>query len=172
MRIYYGSAFNPPTRAHMEIIRRLSSNPNDQLYVGLADHPYKEFAYDGRQRREMLLAAMRCQGLARRGNVELVMQDERTWKFLSFSIPEKEMEAIALGEDEWNDLLAGKWQYSNLILEKYHCIVVPRRNGISSSTIREWIANGRKYDAEIGQFIDEPVYELAARYYRKGGNNE
>ena len=120
----------------------------------------------------MLLAAMRCQGLARRGNIELVVQDERTWKFLSFSIPEKEMEAIALGEDEWNDLLAGKWQYSNLILEKYHCIVVPRRNGISSSTIRKWIAYGRKYDVEIGQFIDEPVYELAARYYRKGEDNE
>ena len=171
MNIYYGGTFDPPTRAHVEIIRRLIGNAGDNLIVGVTDQKWGSVksVYDKNspifpfgQRCELLRLALKCQGIRA---VPIVRQTDRTWRFLTLGMDER-IDAVAMGQDEWESLSKGEWQFSDLLLERYMCIVMPRGNGVSSSQVREWIIDHhRKYDSRMAQYIDEPVYELAMKFY-------
>ena len=161
MNIFYGAAFDPPTKAHIEIIRRLVKNPDDHVCIGITDHDYKNFKFNYNQRSDMLDLAMKCQGVSS-ANISIVRQNHRTWRFLAYQVTN--IDAIAIGEDEWQSLMKGEWEFSRLLLEKYLLIVIPRKNGISSTKVREWIMNGTPYNEQIAQYIDEPVYMMACNF--------
>ena len=161
MNIFYGAAFDPPTKAHIEIIRRLVKNPGDTVCIGITDHDYKNFKFNYNQRSDMLDLALKCQGISN-ANISVVRQIHRTWRFLAYQVTN--IDAIAIGEDEWQSLMKGEWEFSRLLLEKYLLIVIPRKNGISSTKVREWIMNGTPYNEQIAQYIDEPVYMMAYQF--------
>ena len=165
MNIFYGGAFNPPTKAHIDIIRKISMNPDDKVVVGITDHDYKQTNYTYEQRIEMMRIAMQCHA-RRMTEITLVRQYARTWRFLASCDTIPKIDAIVVGEDEWNDIRERKWQYSSTLLENYNFIVIPRKDFISSTSVRDFIAQGRSYDEQIACYIDEPVYELAVRYMK------
>lgn len=179
MNIYYGGTFDPPTKAHIEIIRRLIGNANDNLIVGVTDQKWGSVksvwndrnrpVFSFEQRCKLLRLALNCQGVRA---VPIVKQTDRTWRFLTLDMTEP-IDAIVVGQDEWESLNRLEWQFSSLLMERYMFIVMPRGNGISSSQVREWIVGQhRNYDGRMAQYIDEPVYEQAMKFYDERNNIE
>ena len=93
------------------------------------------------------------------GRYKVIKQTERTWKFLQEKLKLTNNVTIVVGEDEWNDLKAGKWHYSNELLNTYNFKVIPRTNNISSSKVREIIKNFN----ELTNYITKETYEILKR---------
>ena len=73
---------------------------------------------------------------------------------------------MVIGEDEWKDLKAGKWHYSNDILNTYNILTIPRTDDVSSSKVRELLKENVGKD-ELLKYITETTYNIL-----KGVENE
>lgn len=169
MNIFFGAAFDPPHKEHINIIKKLLKNSNDNLYIGITDHDYKNFRLTYEQRKEMLLMSLKIAEFENVDKLNIVKQNLRTWDFLftyQFTDKMDKIDAIAVGEDEWKSLLNEEWKYSNLLLEKYTFIVIPRKRFISSTIIRKWLEEDLTYSENMVNSIDEPVYELAMEFWK------
>ena len=154
MIYFYGGAFNPMTLSHLEIIKFIINklNINDKLIIGITSHDYKIYEFDFKLRKRILK-----ENLKQYTNIEIIKQDQRTWKFFH-TLPYKDI-TMVIGEDEWKDLKAGKWHYSNEILNTYKIITIPRVNDISATKVRELLKNNASKD-ELLKYITEETYKI------------
>jgi cytidyltransferase-like protein len=138
--VFYGGAFDPLTIAHERIIRELYGDFGERLIIGVTNHDYKR----SWKPVEWRMGCVRdfCESLYFNcfDEIEIVEQTCRTFEFLR-TLRHK-VGTIVVGMDEWKDLLDGKWKYADKLLEEYRFLVIPRTNGVSSTKVREMIAEG------------------------------
>jgi nicotinic acid mononucleotide adenylyltransferase len=99
---------------------------------------------------------------------EVSFQDERTWNYLHKVYTDDAQKYITLimGQDEYDDLKAGKWHQSDDILNTYNIKVIPRTDGVSSSKVRELIKN-KQFD-EVKKYVSDKTFDfLKAEGYMK-----
>lgn len=163
MIYFYGGAFNPITKAHIDIIKNILDNMKDEdsMIIAITDHDYKNYDYDYNTRLHIVLKNLKYAGFndTLGGRVKLIKQDRRTWKFLNEVLNIKNNLTLVIGEDEWNDLKNYKWHYSKDILNLYKIKVIPRTNDISSSKVRELLQNKASFD-ELQKYITKETYNI------------
>ena len=161
-RVYfYGGAFNPFTLAHQQIIDNIvkDMDDDDKLIIGVTTHDYKEYQYHHDKRYECVYRYMMNKyGMSICWQV--LFQIDRTWNFLNKFIPEQDQDYITLimGEDEYQDLQAGKWHHHEDILNTYKIKIIPRTNDISSTKVRALLNQNADFN-ELKQYISKEVYE-------------
>lgn len=160
MIYFYGGAFNPMTKAHLEIIKNILNNMKDEdsFILAITNHDYKTYSYDYDTRLNIVFKNLESIGFdyTLGGRYKVIKQTERTWKFLQEKLKLTNNITIVVGEDEWNDLTAGKWHYSKELLNTYNFKVIPRTNNISSSKVREIIKNFN----ELKNYITKETYDI------------
>jgi nicotinate-nucleotide adenylyltransferase len=162
---FYGGAFNPLTITHQRIIDELVDelnlnscfDKNDILHIGVTYHDYKEYEFDKDIRLKMVKSYMDSKYLDKFG-WQVCFQDCRTWEYLHkvYSENAQKLITIIMGEDEYADLKAGKWHYSEDILNTYQIKVIPRNDGISSTKVRQLLKE--KNFEEAKKYIDKNTY--------------
>lgn len=171
MIYFYGGAFNPMTNAHLEIIKIILKDikDNDTFILAITNHDYKSYTYDYNTRLKIVLENLKLIdfNFTLGGKYQLVKQTKRTWKFLqeNLIIPKNHIKniTIVVGEDEWNDLNAGKWHYSKDLLNTYNFKVIPRTNNISSTKVRELLKNNASFN-ELQNYITKETYDILKEY--------
>lgn len=164
---FYGGAFNPLTLTHQKIIDNLVSelklngctDDNDILHIGVTFHDYKECKFDKDLRIKFVKSFMDKNYIDKFG-WEISLQNERTWDYLHrvYVDDVQKYITIIMGEDEYNDLKAGKWHHTDDILNTYQIKVIPRNDGVSSTKVRELI-NNKKYE-ELKKYISDDTYQI------------
>ena len=170
MIYFYGGAFNPMTKAHFEIIENIVKNmkKDDEFILAITDHNYKTYTYDYYLRKRIVCKNLEKFGFKPRfesnSRFKILRQNERTFNFLAHCtlmknyIYRKDF-VIVLGEDEWDDLNAGKWHYSKELLNTYNFKVIPRTDDISSTKVRELLKNNVGFD-ELQNYITRETYDI------------
>ena len=150
------------TLSHLKIIKFIISKLeiNDKLIIGITSHDYKTYEFDYELRKRIVEENIKEFS----DKIEIVKQDQRTWKFFQ-TLPYKQI-TMVIGEDEWKDLKAGKWHYSNDILNTYNILTIPRTDDVSSSKVRELLKENAGKD-ELLKYITEITYNIL-----KGVENE
>lgn len=170
MVYFYGGAFDPMTNAHLEIIENICKNMNkdDVFIIAITDHDYKNYLYDYQFRKRILCMNLEKFGFKpkfkQNSRFKIVRQNERTFNFLSHCTLMKEYVyrsdfIIVLGEDEWQDLRAGKWHYSKELLDIYNFYIIPRTNNISSTKARKLIAEKSDFN-QLKEYISKDTYDV------------
>jgi nicotinic acid mononucleotide adenylyltransferase len=164
---FYGGAFNPLTITHQRIIDELVQelelngclDNNDILHIGVTYHDYKEYEFDKEIRFKMVKSYMDSKYLDRYG-WQVDFQDCRTWNYLHkvYSEEAQKFITIIMGEDEYKDLKAGKWHYSEDILNTYQIKVIPRNDGISSTKVRHLLKE--KNFEEAKKYLGETTIKI------------
>lgn len=151
---FYGTAANPFTLAHENIIRYiLQLDKNNKVYIGITDHDYKTFEYPFELRKKIVEDNLEDL----KDRIVILRQDQRTYKFLS-SLHDM-IDYIVVGEDEWKDLKDGKWLYSNELFNCWKWKVMPRLNAISSTKVRELIKKDATYE-DLSWMISKKTYDI------------
>ncbi len=155
---FFGLAASPFTKAHQRIIEDiLAENEQNKVYVAITDHDYKSISMPWTLR-EKIVEANLIDYIAA-GRVVILKQTERTYRFLS-SLHDW-MDYVVVGQDEWNDLKAGKWHYSTELLNCWKWKVIPRAaDGISSSKVRELLDKGCRRYEEFKDLITKKTFNL------------
>lgn len=155
---FYGGAFNPMTLSHLNIIKNILSemNNDDLLLIGITDHNYKKIEYSYELREKILTKNLLTYCNFPEKRIKLIKQDKRTWEFLN-SLWYKKY-TLVIGQDEYEDLINKKWHYSDEILNTFKLKVIPRTDGISSTKVRELLKN--KNFQIIKNYISEETYKL------------
>jgi len=138
MKYIFGAAFDPITKAHLNIIKAISKHlsDNDEFYVLITNNDEKNYCTTLDERFEVVNATIHSYLNSHYPTV--IEQRTRTWAFLRENFAGQEDEIIlAVGEDEWTALLDGKWHQSTELLEKYKFLVVCRGN-TKPGQIREY----------------------------------
>jgi nicotinate-nucleotide adenylyltransferase len=163
MIYFYGGAFNPMTKAHINIIKNILDNMKDEdlMIIAITDHDYKNYDYDYNTRLHIVLKNLKYSGFndTLGGRIQLIKQDRRTWKFLNEVLNIKNNLTLVVGEDEWNDLNEWKWNYSKELLNTYKFKVIPRTDDISSTKVRELIKNNVDFN-ELQKYITKETYNI------------
>jgi nicotinic acid mononucleotide adenylyltransferase len=164
---FYGGAFNPLTLTHQKIIDTIISDlslngcfdKNDILHIGVTFHDYKNYEFDKDLRMKFVKGYMDSNYLDKFG-WEVSFQDERTWNYLHKVYTDDAQNYITLimGQDEYDDLKAGKWHQSDDILNTYNIKVIPRTDGVSSSKVRELIKN-KQFD-EVKKYVSDKTFDI------------
>lgn len=144
MNYFYGGAFNPMTKAHLQIINQIVKEmiKDDVLIIGITNHDYKTYQFPFDLRKEILLKNLNNQ-FGEQTRIKIVQQNQRTWKYLTenTSVSSIRPLTLVLGEDEYNDLKAlNIWHYSKEILETFPIKVFSRSNetkDISATKVRQ-----------------------------------
>lgn len=162
MIYFYGGAFNPMTKTHLDIIKNILNEmkETDQLIVAITDHDYKTYDYDFNTRKQIVLENLKDIGFdyTLGGRFQVIKQDQRTWRFLHTIKIDDDL-TLVVGEDEWNDLKAGKWHYSDKILNTYKIRIIPRTDDISATKVRELIKSNASKN-ELLKYITEITYKM------------
>lgn len=158
MIYFYGGAFNPLTKAHLNIISDIlkKMTKDDRFIIAITTHDYKRYQFSYDIRKKIIVENLKLFDLKDK-NVKIINQTERTWKFLNSLTKEKI--TIVLGEDEFNDLKKGLWHYSQDILNTYEFIVYSRTDNISSSIVREML-NENINNSDILNYISLTTLEI------------
>ena len=128
MNYIFGSWFDPVTKAHESILKKLQKDimdKSDKLFVCVTSNDEKQDRTPIEVRYEMVDTMLK----AKKINAALLIQTQRMYDFLHqdfFRGIKPEEITIVIGEDEFVDLLHGKWKYSNKLLANYKFIVFKR----------------------------------------------
>lgn len=163
MIYFYGGAFNPMTKAHIDIIKNIFNNMKDEdlMIIAITEHDYKNYDYDYNTRLHIVLENLKYAGFndTLGSRIQLIKQDRRTWKFLNEVLKIKNNLTLVIGEDEWNDLKNHKWHYSKELLTTYKFKVIPRTDNVSSTKVRKLLKNNVGFD-ELQKYITRETYEI------------
>lgn len=127
MKYIFGAAFDPITKAHLNIIKAISKHlaDNDEFYVLISNNDEKQYNTTLDERFEVVNATIRS--YLNEHVPTVIEQRTRSWVFLRENFAGQEDEIImVVGEDEWESLLDKKWHQSDELLEKYKFLVVCR----------------------------------------------
>lgn len=119
MIYYYGGTFDPITKAHEAIIRRIKKEmrESDKLIIGIVQNDEKNYNVSVNDRLNMVKKSLDAH--------EIVIQDKRTYAYLDAHYRGEKI-TICMGEDEWYSLCSGKWVNWDLLLKCYEFFVFDR----------------------------------------------
>ena len=121
MIYYYGGTFDPITKAHEAIIRRIKKEmrESDKLIIGIVQNDEKNYNVSVNDRLNMVKKSLDAH--------EIVIQDKRTYAYLDAHYRGEKI-TICMGYDEWYALCSGKWVNWDLLLKCYEFMVFNREN--------------------------------------------
>ena len=119
MIYYYGGTFDPITKAHEAIIRRIKKEmrESDKLIIGIVQNDEKNYNVSVNDRLNMVKKSLKAD--------EIVIQDKRTYAYLDAHYRGEKI-TICMGDDEWYSLCSGKWVNWDLLLKCYEFFVFDR----------------------------------------------
>ena len=119
MIYYYGGTFDPITKAHEAIIRRIKKEmrESDKLIIGIVQNDEKNYNVSVNDRLNMVKKSLDAN--------EIVIQDKRTYAYLDAHYRGEKI-TICMGDDEWYALCSGKWVNWDLLLKCYEFFVFDR----------------------------------------------
>lgn len=119
MIYYYGGTFDPITKAHEAIIRKIKKEmrESDKLIIGIVQNDEKNYNVSVNDRLNMVKKSLDAD--------EIVIQDKRTYAYLDAHYRGEKI-TICMGDDEWYALCSGKWVNWDLLLKCYEFFVFDR----------------------------------------------
>ena len=121
MIYYYGGTFDPITKAHEAIIRKIKKEmrESDKLIIGIVQNDEKNYNVSVNDRLNMVKKSLDAH--------EIVIQDKRTYAYLDAHYRGEKI-TICMGDDEWYSLCSGKWVNWDLLLKQYEFMVFYRED--------------------------------------------
>ena len=121
MIYYYGGTFDPITKAHEAIIRKIKKEmrDSDKLIIGIVQNDEKNYNVSVNDRLNMVKKSLDAH--------EIVIQDKRTYAYLDAHYRGEKI-TICMGDDEWYSLCSGKWVNWDLLLKHYEFMVFYRED--------------------------------------------
>ena len=121
MIYYYGGTFDPITKAHEAIIRKIKKEmrESDKLIIGIVQNDEKNYNVSVNDRLNMVKKSLDAH--------EIVIQDKRTYAYLDAHYRGEKI-TICMGDDEWYSLCSGKWVNWDLLLKHYEFMVFYRED--------------------------------------------
>ena len=121
MIYYYGGTFDPITKAHEAIIRKIKKEmrESDKLIIGIVQNDEKNYNVSVNDRLNMVKKSLDAH--------EIVIQDKRTYAYLDAHYRGEKI-TICMGDDEWYALCSGKWVNWDLLLKSYEFFVFNRED--------------------------------------------
>lgn len=191
MIYYYGGTFDPITKAHEAIIRKIKKEmrDSDKLIIGIVQNDEKNYNVSVNDRMTMVKKSLNAH--------EIVIQDKRTYAYLDAHYRGEEI-TICMGEDEWHALCSGKWVNWDLLLKRYEFLVFYREDndeialpaginpnvtffsaedtidGISSTAVREILfKNPECHYSDVRDYITHVVFRYIKdnELYFQNGND-
>ena len=191
MIYYYGGTFDPITKAHEAIIRKIKKEmrESDKLIIGIVQNDEKNYNVSVNDRLNMVKKSLDAH--------EIVIQDKRTYAYLDAHYRDEKI-TICMGEDEWYALCSGKWVNWDLLLKRYEFLVFNRENkndeimlpaginpnvtflsaedtdGISSTAVREILfKNPECHYSDVRDYITHVVFRYIKdnELYFQNGND-
>lgn len=191
MIYYYGGSFDPITKAHEAIIRKIKKEmrDSDKLIIGIVQNDEKNYNVTVNDRLNMVKKSLDAH--------EIVIQDKRTYAYLDAHYRDEKI-TICMGEDEWYALCSGKWVNWDLLLKRYEFLVFNRENkndeimlpadinpnvtflsaedtdGISSTAVREILfKNPECHYSDVRDYITHVVFRYIKdnELYFQNGND-
>lgn len=192
MIYYYGGTFDPITKAHEAIIRKIKKEmrDSDKLIIGIVQNDEKNYNVSVNDRMTMVKKSLDAH--------EIVIQDKRTYAYLDAHYRGEKI-TICMGEDEWNSLCLGKWVNWDLLLKHYEFLVFYREadsdeialptgfnpnvtflstedttDGISSTAVREILfKNPECHYSDVRDYITHVVFRYIKdnELYFQNGND-
>lgn len=192
MIYYYGGTFDPITKAHEAIIRKIKKEmrDSDKLIIGIVQNDEKNYNVSVNDRLNMVKKSLDAH--------EIVIQDKRTYAYLDAHYRGEKI-TICMGEDEWNSLCLGKWVNWDLLLKHYEFLVFYREadsdeialptgfnpnvtflstedttDGISSTAVREILfKNPECHYSDVRDYITHVVFRYIKdnELYFQNGND-
>ena len=191
MIYYYGGTFDPITKAHEAIIRKIKKEmrESDKLIIGIVQNDEKNYNVSVNDRLNMVKKSLDAH--------EIVIQDKRTYAYLDAHYRGEKI-TICMGEDEWYALCSEKWVNWDLLLKLYEFLVFNRENkndeimlpaginpnvtflsaedtdGISSTAVREILfKNPECHYSDVRDYITHVVFRYIKdnELYFQNGND-
>lgn len=192
MIYYYGGTFDPITKAHEAIIRRIKKEmrESDKLIIGIVQNDEKNYNVSVNDRLNMVKKSLDAH--------EIVIQDKRTYAYLDAHYRGEKI-TICMGDDEWYALCSGKWVNWDLLLKCYEFMVFNREDkddeivlpaginptvtflgtgdttdGISSTAVREILfKNPECHYSDVRDYITHVVFRYIKdnELYFQNGND-
>lgn len=192
MIYYYGGSFDPITKAHEAIIRKIKKEmrDSDKLIIGIVQNDEKNYNVSVNDRLNMVKKSLDAH--------EIVIQDKRTYAYLDAHYRGEKI-TICMGDDEWHAICSGKWVNWDLLLKHYEFMVFNREDnndeivlpaginpnvtfisaedttdGISSTTVREILfKNPECHYSDVRDYITHVVFRYIKdnELYFQNGND-
>lgn len=192
MIYYYGGSFDPITKAHEAIIRKIKKEmrDSDKLIIGIVQNDEKNYNVSVNDRLNMVKKSLDAH--------EIVIQDKRTYAYLDAHYRGEKI-TICMGEDEWHAICSGKWVNWDLLLKRYEFMVFNREDnndeivlpaginpnvtflsvedntdGISSTAVREILfKNPECHYSDVRDYITHVVFRYIKdnELYFQNGND-
>ena len=190
MIYYYGGTFDPITKAHEAIIRKIKKEmrDSDKLIIGIVQNDEKNYNVSVNDRLNMVKKSLDAH--------EIVIQDKRTYAYLDAHYRGEKI-TICMGDDEWYSLCSGKWVNWDLLLKHYEFMVFYREDndeivlpaginpnvtflgaedtdGISSTAVREILfKNPECHYSDVRDYITHVVFRYIKdnELYFQNGND-
>ena len=191
MIYYYGGTFDPITKAHEAIIRKIKKEmrDSDKLIIGIVQNDEKNYNVSVNDRLNMVKKSLDAH--------EIVIQDKRTYAYLDAHYRDEKI-TICMGEDEWHAICSGKWVNWDLLLKRYEFMVFNRKDnndeivlpaginpnvtflsaedtdGISSTAVREILfKNPECHYSDVRDYITHVVFRYIKdnELYFQNGND-
>ena len=192
MIYYYGGTFDPITKAHEAIIRKIKKEmrESDKLIIGIVQNDEKNYNVSVNDRLNMVKKSLDAH--------EIVIQDKRTYAYLDTHYRGEKI-TICIGEDEWHAICSGKWVNWDLLLKHYEFMVFNREDnndeivlpaginptvtflgtgdttdGISSTAVREILfKNPECHYSDVRDYITHVVFRYIKdnELYFQNGND-
>ena len=192
MIYYYGGTFDPITKAHEAIIRKIKKEmrESDKLIIGIVQNDEKNYNVSVNDRLNMVKKSLDAH--------EIVIQDKRTYAYLDAHYRGEKI-TICMGEDEWHAICSGKLVNWDLLLKHYEFMVFNREDnndeivlpaginptvtflgtgdttdGISSTAVREILfKNPECHYSDVRDYITHVVFRYIKdnELYFQNGND-
>ena len=192
MIYYYGGTFDPITKAHEAIIRKIKKEmrESDKLIIGIVQNDEKNYNVSVNDRLNMVKKSLDAH--------EIVIQDKRTYAYIDAHYRGEKI-TICMGEDEWHAICSGKWVNWDLLLKHYEFMVFNREDnndeivlpaginptvtflgtgdttdGISSTAVREILfKNPECHYSDVRDYITHVVFRYIKdnELYFQNGND-
>ena len=179
MHYIFGSWFDPFTHAHEAIIKAVKKRmrTGDKLHILVTDNDEKTNRTPAGVRMQMVRVALASKNV----DYDIDIQTNRMYEYLWVNYRQVDPNEITvvIGDDEWKSLVAGKWLYSNRLLNTYRFLVFARdvpvaykqanctivdnskTKGISSSAVREiFRLNPECHYKDVQKYISKVVFNF------------
>ncbi|WP_162140323.1 nicotinate (nicotinamide) nucleotide adenylyltransferase [Haploplasma axanthum] len=153
INIVYGGSFNPPTKAHYEIVKKLLNEFRDSkvIIVPVGDTYFKKELIDFKIRKEMLKIVFNTNPNVEINDIEYYKPFDGTLKTLLSLEQVYENLHLVIGAD--NLVNFDKWINYEEILKKYPLIIIKRNKQDVNELIKKYLYLKPKY--QVIEFNNE-----------------
>lgn len=157
---FFGGCFNPPTKIHIELANNLIKNKklNKVIFIPVNDAYEKNELISASHRLNMLKLAIKDNSNLEVDDIE-IKENRKLFAVDAFElINQKYSERcevyFIMGSDNFEKM--SKWKDYNKIKDQKYIVIKRDKNKISSTQIREMIANN---NSEVQKYLSKEVYK-------------